>query len=161
MKLLVGVLLIAQVASTVGEWVPVATKQIGADEVVKLDSALKPVLATCQEIQFASSGLDVVSESQFSVVIELVVDRTGGVARFRVLRKPELPIEFTKPLQTALAKWRYSAIPAQQRGAAFSFVEVLSKRLGTALTDDCKRLRSRQAPPNQRLQPTASAVSSR
>jgi hypothetical protein len=140
--------LFAQGVNQAADWIRITPVQADTSAVVKLERSRHPTLVTCREASFTSTGLDVVTESQFTLVLTAVVDRSGQVQRFRVDHKPPLPIDFfATALRDALKDWRYSRLEREQPGEAFETTFTLFKPLGSARTSGCERLKGQQPPP--------------
>jgi hypothetical protein len=67
-----------------------------------------------------------------------VIERSGKVQRFRVVRGPEFPVQLSEPLRLALADWRYEAAKPTLAGAAFEIAVALPKPLGAMETTACR-----------------------
>jgi len=79
--------LLLQSAALTAEWIQITKVQTEFNKVVKID-AKRLHLEKCREAEFASTGLDAIAESSFTTIVAVVVDRSGEVQRFRVVRGP-------------------------------------------------------------------------
>jgi hypothetical protein len=119
-------------------WVRLSTKQTPPRGVVRVDYRHAPRRTACQEVAFASNGADVISESQFTLIVEVVVNRSGRVERFRFARKPPWPIDFEGPVGAALSAWRYDSAWSHPRGDALEFAIAMGKPNGASKTQACE-----------------------
>ncbi len=128
----------------IGEWVQLTSTQSPEDDV--LEGVVKgrlPLRMTCAEAIFTDSGLDVVTESQWSLVLQIVIGSAGLVERFRIVYRPKLGIELEGPVAKALAEWRFEpALSAGKRVPVCRFFS-MSKPMGSRSSDTC--LESREA----------------
>ena len=149
--------LLSQAAVGVGDWIRLTTEQTPPSDVIRIDYRQIPPLDACEDVTFPSSGMDFISESQFILILEVVVDGTGRIERFRQLRQiPSWDPKLNGPIKAALAQWRYRVTEPTRADNALGFVITLSKLGGMRTTDDCARIRARTIrPSNKRLHPTA------
>ena len=118
-------------------WVQITKNQIESSRVVNIDAKTLR-LVKCREVKFESTGLDVITESSFTTVVAVVIECSGKVQQFRVVRGPEFPVQLSEPLRLALAGWRYEAAKPTLAGAAFEIAVALPKRLGAMETTACR-----------------------
>ena len=133
--------MLAQGANPSDGWVPLTAHQTKPDAVVRLRESLQPALNTCREVAFKSTGIDIISESQFTLVVIAVVDRGGAIQRFRIAQRPPIELAFTKLVGQALAIWRYEAVKPGQAADAFETTIALPKARGATQTSGCEPLK--------------------
>ena len=147
--------LLSQAPVGVGDWIRLTTEQTPPSGVIRVDYRQVPPLEVCEEVAFPSSGLDYISESQFTLILEVVVSRGGRIERFRLANAPPgWNKNLNAPIQAALGKWRYRTTEPKPSTDALGFAVTLSKRGGARTTENCARMRS-PLPSNKRLHPTA------
>jgi hypothetical protein len=138
MYLTLFAVLLLQSAALPAEWIQIARNQTEFNKVVNID-AKRLRLQKCREAEFASTGLDAITESSFTTVVAVVVDRSGEVERFRVVRGPEIAgLKLSEPIRLALTDWRYRAAGASLAGPAFEIAVVFPKPLGASKTTACR-----------------------
>ena len=120
------------------DWMLVADEQTPARLVHAVSyEELQPRRTRCVEAVFSDSGLDTVTESQWTLVLAVVVGADGRVERFRVVRKAPVPVDTTGPLLEALRQWRFRASKGGGARAATCCVLELSKPLGRNASEAC------------------------
>jgi hypothetical protein len=129
--------MLTQTTSPPEDWVRLTAQQTKPSAVIRFSDSQQPTLNQCREATFESNGLDLVSESQFTLIVIAVVDRGGKIQRFRIARKPSFKLDLTTPVRRALATWRYEALKAGQLGDAFERVILLAKPMGARQTSAC------------------------
>ncbi len=97
----------------------------------------RPKLIECTEAVFTESGLDVVTESQWILVLGVVVNRKGLAERFKVLRRPLMNIDLEGPLTQALKGWRYHPVAENGEAVAVCDIVVIKKPLGYRSSSNC------------------------
>ena len=134
-----AVLLVSLVQSiaTPIDWVPITESQIEASKVVRVD-AKRLSVDRCQEATFESNGSDIVTESSFTTIVAIVVDRSGKVQRFRMVRTGRSTVAVTDPIHRALVGWRFRVASPPLVGQAFKTVIAFPKPLGSAKTTACQ-----------------------
>ena len=93
----------------------------------------------CREAVFPTSGMDAVTESQWGVVVEIVVASDGLVERFRILRPSILSIDTVNPVAKALRYWRYESCEVGGVLKPFRMYASLWKPHGAGVTSYCSR----------------------
>jgi hypothetical protein len=151
--------LLSQPTAGLGDWIQVTAEQTPGSGVTRIEPRRAPPLDACEDVTFPSSGMDFISESQFTLILEVVVDRTGRIERFRQVHQfPGWNPKLNGPIKAALAQWRYRVTEPTRPDNAVGFVITLSKAGGMRTTDDCARIRARTIrPSNRRLHPAAGA----
>lgn len=134
-----ALLLLAQLGAPADDWIHITEVQVEPASVVRLPATQRLELDTCREALFESTGLDVVTESSFTAIVMAVVDRSGRVQRFRIARKPSIPVDASKPIRKALEEWRYNVAAASHSGEAFEVAISLPKPLGATKTSVCPK----------------------
>ena len=129
---------LSQSGTLAADWIPITKVQVESARVVKLASMQGIKLDVCREVSFRSTGNDAISESSFTTVVQAVIDRSGRIQRFRIVMKPPIAVDITKPIQQALANWRYN-IGATPPGEAFEIAIALPKVLGSSTTSACQK----------------------
>ena len=120
------------------DWVQLSDTQASPDLVKALsDEEPIPERIKCVEAVFTNSGLDVVTESQWGLVLGIVVSRDGRVERFRIFDKPPLPINFQGPLSEALSRWRFEPWTEDGQPVATCHVFLLMKPMGHRVSKTC------------------------
>ncbi len=131
-------LLLLQSPAVAADWIQITKDQTEFNKVAKID-AKRLHLEKCREAEFASTGLDAITESSFTTVVAVVVDRSGEVQRFRVTRGPEFAgLNLSEPIRLALTDWRYRAARPSLAGPAFEIAVVFPKPLGASKTTACR-----------------------
>jgi hypothetical protein len=151
--------LLSQPTAGLGDWIHLTAEQTPGSGVTRIGPRRVPPLDACEDVTFPSSGMDFISESQFILILEVVVDGTGRIERFRQMRQiPNWDPKLNGPIKAALAQWRYRVTEPTRADNALGFVITLFKLGGMRTTDDCARIRARTIrPSNPRLHPTAAA----
>jgi hypothetical protein len=107
----------------------------------------KMELIACAEAIYTESGLDSVTESQWTLVLVVVVSPEGMVERFRILHQPPIGTDLRGPTKEALRQWRYR--PVMFKGAVhpICLAIALPKPLGSRASAACGT--TKKEPPNQ------------
>ncbi len=133
----------------IGEWVQLTSIQSPEDAV--LDGVVKGHLlsrTTCAEAIFTESGLDVVTESQWSLVLQAVIGSAGVVERFRIVYRPKLGIDFEAPVAKAIAEWRFEPAFSDGKQVPFCTFFSISKPMGSRSSDTCLESHETEAEPD-------------
>ena len=86
-------------------------KQSPPESVIAAERLPKTMeLIACAEAIYTESGLDVVTESQWTLILTIVVNPEGMVERFRILRQPPIGADLLGPTKEALRQWRYRPV---------------------------------------------------
>lgn len=112
-------------------WVSLDETQEGqAPNLTELPVVVGPSITDCEPVVLPSSGLDWITESQWALVIQAVVDESGAVDRFRILNQPRLGVDLLQPFTEALPSWRFEPLEENGKPIPSCVLFVLTKRMG-------------------------------
>jgi hypothetical protein len=110
------------------DWVRITPDQVPEAAVMELKDLNGLRREECREAVWESTGSDRIAESQFTIFVIAVVNRTGHIQRFRIVRNP-LNVDLA-PVRNALAAWRFTIPEAARSSDAFQITIVIPKDFG-------------------------------
>ena len=136
-------------AADVGEWVRLTPTQSPDSAVLEeIAKDRLPSRSNCAEATFTGAGLDgVVTESQWSLILQAVVGSTGMVERFRIVYRPKLSIDFEGPVAKALSEWRFEPFLFDGKMVPLCIIFAIAKPMGSGSSDACTERPETEAEP--------------
>ena len=119
------------------EWVPIPiSKEQALPQDYSAAEGTRLERTKCVEAVLTESGLDPVTESQFSLIVDLALSEAGEVTHFRLLKSNPFPKDLRQRLSNALERWTFRPLePSSFHGACLR--TVLTKVLGATTTSAC------------------------
>ena len=130
------------------DWVLISKRQSPPSLVIAAELLPgKMELITCSEAVYTDRGLDVVTESQWTLVLKAVIAPEGIVERFKILNQPQIRTDLLEPTRQALSQWRYRPVVLEGKTRPICLTLALNKPLGSRTSTACRVVKG--APPNQ------------
>ena len=130
-----------------GDWMIISERQSPPDVVVAAELLPGTMeLLACSEAVFTDSGLDAVTESQWTLVLKAVIDAEGKVERFKIIHKPPIGTDLLEPTKQALRQWRYRPVVLEGKARPICLTLALPKPLGSKDSAACKAAKGSAEP---------------
>jgi hypothetical protein len=124
--------------SGASDWMFISEKQSPPDLIIAAKHLPRPMeLIACAEAVYTDSGLDVVTESQWALVLTVVIDPEGMVEKFRIIRQPRIGIDLLGPTKQALRQWRYQPVMLEDEARPICLTLALPKPFGSVSSAAC------------------------
>jgi Gram-negative bacterial TonB protein C-terminal len=130
------------------DWMIISEKQSSPDLIIAAEDLPRTMeRIACAEFVYTDSGLDAVTESQWTLVLAVVIDPEGAVERFRIIRQPRMGTDLLEPTKKALKQWRYRPAIVEGEARPVCLTLALPKPLGSRASTVCGAAKG--DPPNQ------------
>jgi hypothetical protein len=130
------------------DWMIISEKQSPPDLIIAAEHLPGTMeLIACAEAVYTDSGLDAVTESQWTLVLAVVIDPEGAVERFRIIRQPQIGTDLLGPTKQALRQWRYRPVMVEGEARPICLTLALPKPRGSMASAACGSAKGE--PPNQ------------
>lgn len=121
------------------KWIVLKEKVTPEQEVFTLNKNItRPRLIECKEVIFPSNGQDFISESQFTLLLNIQIGADGTIERYCTIHKPIPQIDFERQISEALRGWKYAPALLNNRKVACIIVINLMKPMGRNRTESCQ-----------------------
>jgi hypothetical protein len=130
------------------DWIIISEKQSPPGLIIAAEHLPRAVeLIACAEAVYTESGLDAVTESQWTLVLAVVIDPEGAVERFRIIHQPRIGTDLLGPTKQALRQWRYRPVMVEGEAHPICLTLALPKPRGSMGSAACGAAKGE--PPNQ------------